>query len=1078
MSDPIIGIDLGTSNTAVAIIDANGEPQVIADAAGDKIQPSVVSFHPNGQVLVGAPAKQRRIIDPQNTVYSAKRLIGRTFRSKEVTAAGARVSYALKEGVNEQPVVVTRAGEFAIPEVSAIVLDHARSLARAALGGELTRAVVTVPANFTDAQRSATATAGAIAGISVVRVLNEPTAAALAYGHKRKLDQTIAVYDFGGGTFDVTILRLAGQVYEVLGTAGDSFLGGDDIDECLVEVMVQGFLRERRIDLRDNDVAIQRLRAVAEQTKIQLSRRNRAIVKVDEIAYGPGGAPLDLEIEIHRNQLVERASDLIESTFGVCNEALKIAGVDAAKIDEVVLVGGTTKMPRVRERVSAFFNRQPRTDVNPEEAVAVGAALQAQALERILGGGFARSTARVAVAPPAPPMAQGPRASRTPLGSAQREPARAATPAASSGEPAGRPAAEAPREPRGLRDELELPAGHPLPDLRAPSELSIPTESSTERRPRPGYASDVFGQPLVATPPGTPMARLTRPRGAVTPARAAGAAGVAKRSAALDAGPPHANRPAPSAQALPAPSFKAPSVPTTAARSARSTLLAAAPAPIPPRPPAGADYEPGDAAGTDAATRIRAPLEDTAVDDTDLDVLDLLDDDTFASESPLLGPAEQAASADNHGRGALWATSGRSAGAERSDSAEPAEAGFPARYDDSRAERVQLRPSTDDDSLIFELEVADGTEDEAASQATDQFDRAPEPSGLDSTTNPFHARAGHHDVGGPAANIETGIPGEPVRGPERLAASASLPSIAAPVTAVPGAAHPWPAPLLDLAAPAKPNLDARPLAARSAAIPPYPAHEPRNGRAPAPPAFPDLGAPVHGHLEPSVSAKPRPELPSARMPAEAHLDRPPTRVPPSVPQPRDRDLSDSEASAAQTATGPHPDLSDLLPAKRPQRATTMGLAVSQPPSHPPQLVPGLPTVVDVNPHGLGIATVAGFCEELIARNARLPVERKRVFSTSRDRQDVVRIRVCQGESRRLVDNLVLGDLILEGLPAAPRGHAKIEVTFQIDAGGLLHVRARDSSTGLEQEARLAIAGAQSAEEVAASRDRIAALRRR
>jgi molecular chaperone DnaK len=206
-SDPVIGIDLGTTNSVAARCDATGAPVVLADDKGGKIHPSVVSFHPNGSVVVGLEAKQRRIIDPRNTVYSAKRLIGRPFRSREIHAAMQRMPYEIKEGANQQPVIVTRGGEFAVPEISAIVLDHVRNVAAKALGRDVSRAVVTVPASFNDAQRSATATAGAIAGITVVRVLNEPTAAALAYGHSRQLSKVIAVYDFGGGTFDVTLLR-------------------------------------------------------------------------------------------------------------------------------------------------------------------------------------------------------------------------------------------------------------------------------------------------------------------------------------------------------------------------------------------------------------------------------------------------------------------------------------------------------------------------------------------------------------------------------------------------------------------------------------------------------------------------------------------------------------------------------------------------------------------------------------------------------------------------------------------------------------------------------------------------------
>ncbi|HEY0194830.1 MAG TPA: Hsp70 family protein, partial [Kofleriaceae bacterium] len=384
MTDPIVGIDLGTSNSVVAHADATGTVRVLADDAGGKVHPSVVSFHPNGGVVVGAAAKQRKVIDPANTIYSVKRLIGRAFRSAEVQTTMARSPYVIKEGPNNAPLIVTRGGEFAVPEISAIVLDHVRNVAAARLEAPVNRAVVTVPASFNDAQRSATATAGAIAGLTVVRVLNEPTAAALAYGHTRQLREIIAVYDFGGGTFDITFLKLADQVYEVLGTSGDTFLGGDDLDERLVEKMVAKFLTENRMDLRTNEVAMMRLRAVAEQTKIELSRRSRAVVRIDEIAYGKGGAPLNLQIEISRDEFIREVSDLIDRTFPVCSEALQLAQLKLDQIADVILVGGSTKIPYVRDQVGKFFGKAARTDVNAEDAVAAGAALQATSLERIL----------------------------------------------------------------------------------------------------------------------------------------------------------------------------------------------------------------------------------------------------------------------------------------------------------------------------------------------------------------------------------------------------------------------------------------------------------------------------------------------------------------------------------------------------------------------------------------------------------------------------------------------------------------------------------------------------------------------
>ncbi|MBI4510306.1 MAG: Hsp70 family protein, partial [Deltaproteobacteria bacterium] len=399
--DFIIGIDLGTSNSAVAVVGDDGAPRILPDDLGRHVIPSVVSFHPTGKVLVGHEAKQRRIIDPKNTVFSVKRILGRRYSSPEVAAVDARSPFVIKEGENEQPVIATRAGEFAIAEISAIVLDHMRKIAEEALQGSVRRVVITVPANFNDAQRQATATAGAIAELVVVRILNEPTAAALAYGHGQNLHQTLAIYDFGGGTFDITILQLRDNVYEVLSTAGDTFLGGDDIDSRIVDYMAEAFLREHRMDLRTDEMAMQKLRAMAEQVKCDLSSQEHVAVTLEKLAIGSGGQPLDLGFSLERSAFVRRVSDLIERSFPVCDEALRLAGLGPTQVDEVLLVGGTTRIPYLRERVAAFFGRAPRMDVNPDEAVALGAALQGAALASLLDK-RSPSPRHPSVAPPPP----------------------------------------------------------------------------------------------------------------------------------------------------------------------------------------------------------------------------------------------------------------------------------------------------------------------------------------------------------------------------------------------------------------------------------------------------------------------------------------------------------------------------------------------------------------------------------------------------------------------------------------------------------------------------------------------------
>jgi molecular chaperone DnaK len=386
-ADPVIGIDLGTSNSVVAVVQ-DAQVVVIPDADGRRIQPSVVSFHSNGNILCGEKAKRRRIIDPRNTIFSAKRLIGRRFLSAEVRTAVARMPYLIQEGPNQQPIVEARGQTYTIPEISAIVLAHMKSIAERHLGRPVGRAVVTVPANFNDAQREATKTAGRLAGLEVLRILNEPTAAALAYGYGKGLDRRLSIYDFGGGTFDVTTLLLRDTVFEVLSTAGDTYLGGDDIDLRLVDYMAQAFLRAHKIDLRNDSLAMERLRSVAEQVKCQLSSRSKAMVQIQEIAHAEDSRPIDLSFSITRDGMNQKILDIVDRTFIVCDEALRLAGLRPDEIDDVVLVGGITKMPLVRERVVTYYGREPRVDINPDEVVAVGAAIQGAALMRdVMGPG-------------------------------------------------------------------------------------------------------------------------------------------------------------------------------------------------------------------------------------------------------------------------------------------------------------------------------------------------------------------------------------------------------------------------------------------------------------------------------------------------------------------------------------------------------------------------------------------------------------------------------------------------------------------------------------------------------------------
>ncbi len=376
-----VGIDLGTTNTVVASV-RQGVAATIADPDGRRLLPSVVSFHPSGSTLVGHAALERRLVDAANTVYSVKRLIGLPWNSPEVQTARSELPFELAEATHGGAAVVARKEQYSLPEISAFVLRHARAVAESVLGPPIERAVVTVPANFNDLQRAATKTACRLAGLDVLRILNEPTAAALAYGPPEKSRERVAVYDLGGGTFDVTLLDLAGNVLEVLSTAGDTALGGDDIDLLLAERMADDLLKKHRFDARAQPSVFSQLRLLAERLKCDLSTNEEHTLSVDDLVPGDRGAATLWRFRMTRPELEWATLALVERTFKVCQQAFDAASVKPADIDRIILVGGATRMPMVARKVEQFFGRPPTVRINPDEVVALGAAIQAALLDR------------------------------------------------------------------------------------------------------------------------------------------------------------------------------------------------------------------------------------------------------------------------------------------------------------------------------------------------------------------------------------------------------------------------------------------------------------------------------------------------------------------------------------------------------------------------------------------------------------------------------------------------------------------------------------------------------------------------
>jgi len=375
----LIGIDLGTTNSCVAIMDGS-QPKVLENAEGTRTTPSVVAFGENDERLVGQSAKRQAVTNPENTLFAIKRLMGRNFDDKSVKKEVSRVPYKIIKADNNDAWLESRGKKYSPSQISAFILQKMKETAEKYLGQAVTKAVITVPAYFNDSQRQATKDAGKIAGLEVLRIINEPTAASLAYGFDKKVGKKIAVYDLGGGTFDISILEIGDGVFEVKSTNGDTFLGGEDFDEKIVNYLVDEFKKDNGIDLRADKLALQRLKEAAEKAKIELSSTAQTEINLPFITADKTG-PKHINIKLTRAKLEALVEDLIKKTIPACKTAIKDSGFSTAEIDEVVLVGGMTRMPKIIESVKTFFGKEPNKSVNPDEVVAMGAAIQAGVLQ-------------------------------------------------------------------------------------------------------------------------------------------------------------------------------------------------------------------------------------------------------------------------------------------------------------------------------------------------------------------------------------------------------------------------------------------------------------------------------------------------------------------------------------------------------------------------------------------------------------------------------------------------------------------------------------------------------------------------
>ncbi|WP_053233465.1 Hsp70 family protein [Sandaracinus amylolyticus] len=844
---PVLGIDLGTTNSVVAITDGQ-HARVLADPDGNRLVPSCVSFTPEGQVLVGHAARERRLVDAENTVYSVKRLIGRPFTSPEVQRARERFAFAIEPSRTGGVQVKVRKGTYALPELSALVLRHLREVAEAALGVECRRAVITVPANFNELQRSATQAAGKVAGLEVLRIIHEPTAATLAYGYGRDKPETIAVYDFGGGTFDITVLDLDRDVFEVVSTAGDTFLGGDDIDLAIAELMADACTKEHGYDVRGDLQAFERVRAAAEWAKCQLSSVPEAELTLEQLFTKPGGLmrraeTIDFTFRITAEELEARMRPLIARTFDVVADALREAGRRPREIDNVVLVGGSTRIPLVRRMVEEHFGRAPRADIDPDLVVAQGAAIHAWTL-------------------------------------------------------AGKPAASiAPGAPPGGRAALR--------------------KGTLASGPRSG---ELPKQPAFAPPPvAVPKPRLVPPPSAL----ALGARNVVVPSPASLAGP----------DSMPAPPPVDPFARTSLELGPSSVAVLAPPARV----------------GTTS----------------DSGLLEL--DDPLSRGKP--------------------ATRENATPARR-----PIEVAVPAPIDAPFAEPT-ARPMV-------------------AANVDAPFDlpEAPRKKPRRDATVPFGI--------GVSSSIDAPFGDEPASAPTRDALAEGIAALDAPL------GLPEPAPMV------RDPLDAGMFEVELESVPP--------DAPPVPPPPP-----------PARLAPPPP---------------PPPRRPPPTP------ILEIEE--------PAPIVLEEL-ALSPD---DFAMPASEPPAQDPRLAPHVPELpiataapapllMDVTPLSLGLETAGGFCAPIVPRNAPVPAEKSRVFSTARDDQEAVELRICQGESTRFADNELLGTLVFDGIRKARRGAVRIDVSFLLDASGILDVRATDLDTGRAQHTRIHLQGGLDPAEIDAMRRR-------
>lgn len=946
-SELVLGIDLGTTNSVVAVADSE-RARVVRDVDGAQLIPSVVSFR-DGKVVVGELAREQRLTDAENSIYAVKRLIGRPYSSPEVARARERFAFEFREGKTGGVEVVAGGQNWTLPEISAFVLRECRSRAERGLGQSCGKAVITVPANFNELQRSATKAAGTIAGLDVLRIINEPTAAAVAHGYSGSGSHRVAVYDLGGGTFDITILESDGEIFEVVATAGDTFLGGDDFDRVIAESLAVRFSEASGIEVASTSQTFERFRAAAEWAKCTLSSKAQAELTISEIETGDGRPPTSFGTTLSRDDMNQLLTPLVEQSAAVCENAMRLAGLVAKDIDHVVLVGGSTRVPLVQEQVGRLFGRSPRLEFDPDVVVALGAAIQARSLAGAV-------VPKAVFTPPSPAQVM---AKHTALRNAE----------------AKRPKqpAFAPKSALGAIKLKRRAIEQGSPGVVAAKEVS---EMAEKRKPKTGK------KPTRRDPRREPASDAPVTRDEKVVLKSSDDTGL------IDAAspPPTPTHTAPTVSV----SEEKPSAPEPNQVAQASTSAESPPAWRPPRPSqiggkGKAAKNPVslsrlDEVGQEPQGGAAKPLKEK-----------LAAVPTFALDDPLASEFT------------------------------PALIDLPPVPKESGPPSVPATPA----AVTF-------------------LSQHP----------PAHVSASDQKLAS-------------LRPPPLPGASARKKPPALPTTSNGPKLPP---------APPKPPPAIPPEAKLSGN-----ASDPANDGAAGPPPLPDTAPAAVTPPEP-----PKAPPPIVPQPQPVVVDSPPTAasdaaVSPEVPlfSPFPSEDTDHEGASPAEAFDPSNFDTGALDADALNESLFVVDEGDFDENEPRQdvVLKSMPPMIlmDVTPHSLGIETVGGYCEHIIDRNAPIPVEQTRVFTTAQDGQDTVRVTICQGESRTFEENQELGVLEMEELVAAKRGDIKIEVTFMLDANGTLDVRATDPTTQKIQTTQINLVGGFADGELEALRERQAAM---